>query len=144
MMETASWPSCTIAAVCLSGLLTLLSPVVWAVSNVEDEGQGNKVLQEKVKGSQAVRLSVEGISASAGEDEPLLAGDPENGDEGYEPDACRHRFWSPGAFGQHLWVVAVLEPRKGRATAPDRYHGPGDFAFRAACFGYSGARRSRA
>ena len=72
MMETASWPSCTIAAVCLSGLLTLLSPVVWAVSNVEDEGQGNKVLQEKVKGSQAVRLSVEGISASAGEDEPRV------------------------------------------------------------------------
>lgn len=72
MMKTASWPSCTIAAVCLSGLLTLLSPVVWAVSNVEDEGQGNKVLQEKVKGSQAVRLSVEGISASAGEDEPRV------------------------------------------------------------------------
>ncbi len=72
MMKTAFWPSCTIAAVCLSGLLTLLSPVVWAVSNVEDEGQGNKVLQEKVKGSQAVRLSVEGISASAGEDEPRV------------------------------------------------------------------------
>jgi len=71
-MKTASWASYPIVAVCLTGLLTLLSPVVCAVSNVEDEGQGNKVLQEKVKGSQAVRLSVEGISASAGEDEPRV------------------------------------------------------------------------
>jgi len=72
MMKTASWPSYPIVAVCLSGVLALLSPVVCAVSDAEEEARGGKALQEKVQGSQAVRLSIEGISASEGEDEPRV------------------------------------------------------------------------
>lgn len=72
MMKPAYWPSRPIVLVCLSGVLALLSPVVCAVSEVEDEVQGDKALQEKAQGSHTVRLSIEGISASAGEDEPRV------------------------------------------------------------------------
>jgi hypothetical protein len=67
MMKTDSWLFRPIAALCLSGLLAALTPAVCAASTVKD-----KALGENAQRDQTVRLSIEGISASVGEDEPRV------------------------------------------------------------------------
>lgn len=55
-----------LVGVCLTGMLAFISPVLWAAPKAESDAQ--------VEGAQSrsERLSIEGISASVGEDEPRV------------------------------------------------------------------------
>lgn len=70
MMKTASWFYNRIAILCRLGLMNLvilMTPALCAASEPENVMRGDEVHKDKT-----VRLSIEGISASMGENEPRV------------------------------------------------------------------------
>ncbi|WP_417538400.1 hypothetical protein [Marinobacter sp.] len=56
-----------VGPICLSGIFALITPVLWAAS-----GSGSEAQLKGVESNSPARLSIEGISANVGEDEPRV------------------------------------------------------------------------